>query len=111
MSYRFRQFSISPLMLDAIRRYIVDGLPPGHFLTAIIDNDLREAVMRADDENMPNIPAFVAYFYNEAPADCWGSSHKRQDWIASIRKKQKETELRERIERCEDNDRPTTGDD
>ena len=82
-TYTFRQFFISARMMGAILRYIEQGLPPGPFLTAVIDNDLRAAVSYADDENMANLPAFVAYFvYNEPPSGCWGSSENRRAWLA-----------------------------
>lgn len=83
--YKFRHFSIPDHMLRAIQRYIERGLPPGHFLAAVIDNNLREAISRADDENMNNLPAYVAYFYNKAPSACWGSSQKREAWVARLR--------------------------
>ena len=80
--YRFRHYIIRHDMMGAIRRYIEHGIPPGSFLTAVIENNLSEAVGRADDENCENLPAFVAYFYNEAPSPCWGSPEKRRAWIA-----------------------------
>ncbi len=83
MEYTFRQFHIRDDMMAAIRRYIEERLQPGDFLTAVIDNDLAEAVGRADDENMANLPAFVGYFYNEAPSSCWGSPAKRRAWLAN----------------------------
>lgn len=85
--YRFREFSIRPDMMGAIHRYIHHGLNPGHFLSAVIDNDLAEAVGRADDQNLRNLPAFVGYFYNEAPAACWGSKEKRIEWVRSVRER------------------------
>lgn len=71
--YRCNGYYIPPRMMDAIRRYIDHGVLPGEFLIAVISNDLREAVGRADDENRKNLMAFVGYFYNEAPSTCWGS--------------------------------------
>ena len=79
--YSFREFRIRPSMLDAIDRYINDRILPGNFLRAIISNDLRESTGRADDDNLRNIPAFVAFFWNEAPASCWGSTEKMKAWI------------------------------
>ncbi len=85
MSYTFRDtfrdFTIPDHMLEGIERYIDHGIPPGHFLTAIITNNLREAVGRADDDNVQIIPAYVGYFYNEAPSACWGSIEKMNAWI------------------------------
>ena len=83
MVYTFRHFHIRDDMMGAIQRYIDQGINPGHFLSAVIDNDLKEAVGRADDENLENLPAFVAYFYNEAPSSCWGSKEIRQAWVKS----------------------------
>ena len=83
--YQFREFYIPERMMGGIRRYIEHGIPPGDFLTAVICNDLKEAIGRADDENIKNIPAYVAYFYNEAPAPCWGSIELMQSWIARFK--------------------------
>jgi hypothetical protein len=80
MSYTFNQFEIPDGMMGGITRFIEHGIIPGGFLQAVICNDLKEAVGRADLENMANLPAFVSYFYNEAPAICWGSKEKMLAW-------------------------------
>jgi len=84
--YQFRDWYIPQRMMGAIDRYINQGLPPAHFLTAVISNDLKEAVGRADDENLANLPAYVAYLYNEAPSPCWGSEKKMKAWVESFKK-------------------------
>lgn len=68
-------------MMPAIRRYIDKGIEPGGFLAAVICNDLRGAVGRADAENLSQLPAFVSYFYNDAPSSCWGSPEKFEAWL------------------------------
>jgi hypothetical protein len=68
-------------MMEGLRAYIDEGRAPGQFLTAIICNDLRGAVDRADNENLANIAAFVGYLYNEAPSACWGSVEKMDAWL------------------------------
>jgi len=80
--YTFRNFYIPERMMGVILRYVEHGIEPGDFLTAIITNNLSEAVMRADDENINNLPAYVAWFYNEAPAGCWGSCERMKTWMA-----------------------------
>ena len=80
-SYRFRQWTIPARMMQALTRYVDDHCPVGDFLTAVLRNDLREACGRADEENLANLPAFVAYLYNEAPAACWGSAEKVAAWL------------------------------
>jgi len=79
--YRFQQFYIPSRMMLGIRRYIDDRISPGGFLKAVISNDLKNAVGRADDENIQNLPAYVSYFYNEAPSLCWGSVKKMDEWL------------------------------
>ena len=79
--YKFREWHIPERMMGGIERYINHGIATGDFLTAIICNDLKGAIGRADDENIQNIPAYVAYFYNEAPASCWGSPETMKAWM------------------------------
>lgn len=82
MTYEFNDFYIPDRMMDGITRYIEHRVPPGGFLSAVICNDLSMAVGLADDENARNLPAYVAYFYNEAPSPCWGSKDKMDAWLA-----------------------------
>jgi hypothetical protein len=84
-TYRFRQFYIPERMMGGLTRYVDHGIEPGGFLTAVISNDLKEAVSRADDENLAKLPAYVAWLYNEAPRGCWGSRENMQRWMESFR--------------------------
>ena len=85
MTYFFGEFYIPDRMMPGIRRYIESGIHPGDFLTAVICNDLHEALGRADEENLKNLPAYGAYFYNEAPSNCYGSRILMKEWIESKR--------------------------
>ena len=40
-------------MRGGFLRWILYGIAPGHFLSAVIRNDLSAAVARADDANQP----------------------------------------------------------
>lgn len=71
-------------MMGGIERWIQYAIVPGSFLQAIIKNDLSDAVGQADDENLKNLPAYVGYFYNEAPSQCWGSVDKFEEWQGSM---------------------------
>ena len=86
VDFTFDGEAIPERMHGAITRYIERRIAPGNFLTAVICNDLREAVHRADDENIKLLPAYVSYFYNEAPSPCWGSREKMNEWIAKAHK-------------------------
>ena len=83
--YEFREFYIPGRMAGAIHRWIDLGIIPESFLQAVLENDLKRAVTLADEENLANLPAYIGYFYNEAPSGCSGSLkavahwHKRQE--------------------------------
>ena len=84
-SHTFRQFYIPEHMMEGIKNYTDHGLEPGSFLTAIICNDLKGAVGKADDINIVNIPAYVDYFYNHTPSSCWGSEENMRNYMIKIR--------------------------
>jgi hypothetical protein len=96
MTYGFREFYIPDKMMPSIELYIKEGVPPGDFLTAIICNDLKEACGRADNENIRNLPAYAAFFYNNAPADCHGSKEIMKKWI-NMHKERRENEKNQNI--------------
>jgi len=68
--------------LDGLKRYVEQRVPTGSFLRAILENNLKEACMRADSENIKVIPIYVSWLFNEAPGICWGSPEKVKDWLA-----------------------------
>lgn len=41
--------------------------PVGHFLTAVIENDLKEAVLCADDVNQGQLWVYIQFIHNCAP--------------------------------------------
>ena len=79
--YRSGNYYIRKQMMEPIKRYVEQRSPVGSFLTAVICNDLKMAVLCADDENLANLPAFVAYFYNEVTSTCWGSPEAMEKWM------------------------------
>ena len=85
MSYSFSIGGVARVipdrMIGGLIRYINEGVVPGGFLLAVLDNDLREACGRADSENLSLLPAYVAFLYNEAPAGCSGSPGKVAAWV------------------------------
>ena len=80
MNYKFLNYEIPERMVASILRYVESGIRPGSFLRAVICNNLKGAVGQADNENLKNLPAFINYFYNQAPASCWGSYEKMIAW-------------------------------
>lgn len=73
--------AIPPRMQAAIMRYVLNRVKPGDFLTAVICNDLRQAVGLADAENSPLIPLYVRWLTNNAPSVCWGDAAAMRVWL------------------------------
>ena len=49
------------------------------------DDDVKRYItkhMTADEENIANLPAYMDYFYNHVPSNCWGSEAVLKDWLA-----------------------------
>ena len=71
---------IPETMIGGLRRYIEHGIPPGHFLTAVLCNDLEEACGRADDDNITRLGDYIKFLNCHAPNQCWGSKEKFEAW-------------------------------
>jgi hypothetical protein len=69
-------------MRSAVVRYVLFGSGGGHFLSALVSNDLRRTFERADLESRAAIGDYVVFFYNYAPTMCWGSEEKASEWRA-----------------------------
>jgi hypothetical protein len=75
------------LTKHAIDEYVSKGVPPGSFLTAVLQNNLRDSLGTADLENRHDLFEIVSYIYNECPSTCWGSPQKVRDWLKSFKEK------------------------
>ena len=71
---------------EGVQRYIEHGVIPGDFLQAVISNDLKESFGKADIHNRERMFDIVSWFYNNAPAECWGSKEKMIAWSEMMRK-------------------------
>lgn len=80
-TYIFRGMVLPHDVQESIDNYVRYGIPTGGFLEACIDNDLREACATADENNLPIIPAIVAYLYNECPFGSWGFEGAHNRWV------------------------------
>lgn len=72
-------------MHGGIQRYLNDGIIPGSFLKAVLENDLVGATGQADDENRHLLWHYANMLYNAFPArgvGCWGSPQALEDWSA-----------------------------
>lgn len=75
---------IPAYMHDGIVQYYENGIPPGGFLTAVIDNDLQKACGRADDTNRHCLFAYMQWFYNHAPSGTWGYPGATHEYCAKV---------------------------
>jgi hypothetical protein len=71
----------SALMVDAVKNYLEEGIPPGPFLTAVICNNFYQAVSSADDQNRKLLDQWANFFYNHVQANAWGSPEIMKDWL------------------------------
>ena len=69
-------------MVQGVCDYIIFGLPPGGFLTAVLSNDLKMAFGRADEQNQHAMRRWVMFMYNEMPSQAQGSPEKVDEWMA-----------------------------
>ncbi len=58
---------------EALDNYAMHGWPVGSFLTAVLENDLFEAMGRADSYNRATIHQICSYVFSELPSTCWGN--------------------------------------
>lgn len=68
-------------MLDPITRYVMNGTPPGGFLTAVITNNLLDASTRADKANEQLLRAYAQLFWWWTPRECHGSVERMEAWM------------------------------
>lgn len=67
---------VDEFIKESLSRYVEHRISPGGFLTAVLENNLMEAVGRADAINMRNLHEISKYVYNELPSNVWGSREK-----------------------------------
>jgi len=78
-----------------LRRYLVEGLPTGGFLQAVIAGDLYDAVQRADPFCAVRIADVVRFFVYFAPADSYGSREAYAAWVERGKEARRATDRRE----------------
>ncbi len=83
-SVSLHRAGIPDYMHEGILEYIRVGRPMGNFLTAVFNNDLREACIRADDANLPILHNYVQWLYANAPVGSWGSPDSTEKWRKKI---------------------------
>lgn len=68
-------------ILQSIYGYVEQRQSTGHFLNAVLSNNLFEAIARADKEALAALREIVVFIHMEVRADCHGSPEKIQNWL------------------------------
>jgi hypothetical protein len=66
---------------DGMRRYLIEKIAPGDFLTAVLQNDFRGAVLRADELTYLVLPEIARWLHWHAPSESYGSVDKFMEWL------------------------------
>jgi hypothetical protein len=81
------EFKDYPLIKDTTRatllRYRDNRLEPGSFVRACLENNLVDAIHKADADNLRTIKEIVSWIYWELPANLWGSREKVDAHLAN----------------------------
>jgi len=81
MTVYMKPFRIPEHMHDGIVLYLVHKIPPGGFLTAVLENDLFGACSKADHINIGLLYVYCTFFYTVCPPGCYGSPEKVKAWL------------------------------
>jgi hypothetical protein len=75
------EYGVPEHMQGGLVRYFNDRIDPGHFLTAVLENNLMKAFDRADLGNRKALYSYVVWLYNQAPMGSYGSPEKVKAWL------------------------------
>lgn len=78
------QEEVGPEIIGALNRYLEHGIIPGSFLTAVLENDLFEAMARADSVNQKRIFKICCYIYKHFPLGSYGSPEAVNRYLKHI---------------------------
>lgn len=67
-------------MQPGIARYIILGIKPGSFLTAVFANEFEIATIKADEMNAELLDVYRDFLETDVPKPCWGSSRMVREW-------------------------------
>jgi hypothetical protein len=71
-------------LLEALARYLFEGMVTGQFLQAVLRNDLSDAVSRADVESLAALKPLVLLLNNACPGNCHGGSEAILRWCHAM---------------------------
>ena len=81
LQWAAERYDVPDYTLGAIRRYVKNRLPPGGFLSAVLQHDLWESYFQADKDNKKALEDIVIFIHNHAPAESHGSYERIRYWL------------------------------
>lgn len=73
--------SVVPTHLQpGLLRWVEEGIHPGGFLSAVLANDLINAVFRADELSLLGLPSLARFLSQYAPSGSYGSPKALKNW-------------------------------
>jgi hypothetical protein len=79
-SERGEYATLNPLLVETLINWVCHKLEPGGFVTAVLTNNLFDAVGRADSHNKGQLPLIVSFIYNHLPSGSFGSPEVMEQW-------------------------------
>src|SRR5678815_4010117 len=75
-------FAVPDYLHDGLLRYVLERIPTGSFLRAVLENDLADACSRAADPlTAISLHRIIAWLRVAAPEECWGSRERVAAWL------------------------------
>lgn len=75
-------YEIPSYMVEGIYLYIFKHICPGSFLRFVLENNLFDAVCRADHININCLPNYVKFLMEVVNPDCYGSKELVNEWLS-----------------------------
>lgn len=76
---------VKPRIKEAMLAYGSHHTPTGDFVRAVLENNLRAAVNRADLGNLVTLPAIMMFAWSDLPEESWGSPERYDAWTTQSR--------------------------
>jgi hypothetical protein len=79
---RLLESNVPESLHSGLVEYFAARRPTGSFLRAVLENDLSQACLRADDVNRWHVADLALFLNNYAPSPAWGSPAAVDAWLA-----------------------------
>jgi hypothetical protein len=71
---------IPEYMQHGLALYILFGIRPGAFLSAVLEGDLFGAMAQADGTNAERLPQYCRFLWSYAPSECFKTPERVAAW-------------------------------